>query len=131
MEDMGQEGMDMSGDDDHTEDEMAMGEEEHMENDDHVEDSMDMGNGDHAEGGEDEHEEEGVVAEFGAFQMPLMDAHAGLMVMIDPQMVPAGEVTTITFTVPEDKVGRWEMGCFQERGQHYDDGMNGVIIVEP
>ena len=46
-------------------------------------------------------------------------------------MVPAGEETTITFTVPEDKVGRWEFGCFQERGQHYDDGMNGVIIVEP
>lgn len=129
--DMGEEGMEMSGDGDHSEDDMAMGEDEHMENDDHAEDSMDMGNGDHEEGEGDEHDEEGVAGAFGALQMPEMDAHAGLMVMIDPTMIAAGEVTTITFTVPEDKVGRWEMGCFQERGQHYDDGMNGVIIVEP
>lgn len=122
---MGEEEMEMSGDDDHTADDMTMGEEEHTE------DSMEMGNEDHEEGEEDDHEEEGVAGEFGPLQMPLMDAHAGLMVMIDPQVVPAGEVTTITFTVSEYKVGRWEMGCFQERGQHYDDGMNGIIIVEP
>jgi hypothetical protein len=86
----------------------------------------------HDEGG-DAHgaEEEGIVAgEFGVVQLPLMDAHSGLMVMIDPQMIPAGEVTDITFTVTEDKVGTWTMGCFQERGQHFDDGMNGTIIVE-
>jgi plastocyanin len=89
--------------------------------------------GDHAaEEGEAGHEEEGIIAgRFGPVQLPLMDAHSGLMVMIDPQMVPAGEATTITFTVPEDKVGTWQFGCFQERGQHYDDGMNGTLIVEP
>jgi|GEM_PF-311794 len=96
---------------------------------------MEMGEGEHQEGEAEagEHdEEEGIIAgRFGIVQMPLMDAHAGLMVMIDPEMIPAGEVTTITFTVPEGKTGRWEIGCFQERGQHYDDGMNGVIIVEP
>jgi hypothetical protein len=86
----------------------------------------------HDEGGDAHDEEEGIVAgDFGAVQLPLMDAHSGLMVMIDPQMVPAGEATTITFTVTEDKVGTWTMGCFQERGQHFDDGMNGTIIVEP
>lgn len=101
---------------------------------DEHDEEMEMGEGeagDHDEESE-EHEEEGIVAgHFGALQMPLMDAHAGVMVMIDPEMIPAGEVTTITFTVPEGKTGRWEIGCFQERGQHYDDGMNGVIIVEP
>lgn len=128
---MDEEPMDMGEDDDHSEDDMAMGEEEHEEDDGHAEDGMDMGDGDHEDGEADEHDEEGVAGTFGALQMPEMDAHAGLMVMIDPQIIPAGEVTTITFTVPEDKVGRWQMGCFQERGQHYDDGMNGVIIVEP
>lgn len=114
--------------DEHADDEMDMdmaGEDEHADEDEHTADE------EHAEGEGDEHEEEAVSGQFGAIQMPEMDAHAGLMVMIDPQMIPAGEETTITFTVPEDKVGRWEFGCFQERGQHYDDGMDGVIIVEP
>lgn len=118
--------MEMGGMDTEPEDAMEEMADEHDE---------EMGEGEHQEGEAEagEHdEEEGIVAgRFGAVQMPLMDAHAGLMVMIDPEMIPAGEVTTITFTVPEGKTGRWEIGCFQERGQHYDDGMNGVIIVEP
>lgn len=41
-------------------------------------------------------------------------------------------MTVIEFTVPEDRVGEWEMGCFEDNGTHYDDGMRGkVIIVEP
>lgn len=125
--------MAMEGDD--HEDEMQMEEGEHAEEEAHTEeDEMAMEGDEHA--GEDghtdegEHEEEAAGGQFGAIQMPEMDAHAGLMVMIDPQMIPAGEETVITFTVPEDKVGRWEFGCFQERGQHYDDGMDGIIIVE-
>lgn len=124
---MGEEEMEME--EEHEDDEMNM---DMAEADDgHEEDDMAMADADHEEGEEDEHEEEGIAGAFGALQLPEMDAHAGLMIMIDPQMIPAGEVTTITFTVPEDKVGRWQMGCFQERGQHYDDGMDGVIIVEP
>lgn len=134
--------MTMEGEDNHAEDEhaeeeqMPMEEGEHAE-DEHAEDEHEEGEmtmeDEHAEGEGEEHDEEegATTGEFGAIQMPLMDAHAGLMVMIDPQMIPAGEETTITFTVTEDKVGRWQIGCFQERGQHYDDGMNGVIIVEP
>jgi len=134
--------MAMEGDE-HAEEEMQMedaqAEDEHAE-DEHAGDEMDMdmegedehaADEEHTEGEGDEHEEEAVAGQFGAIQMPEMDAHAGLMVMIDPQMIPAGEETTITFTVPENKVGRWEFGCFQERGQHFDDGMDGVIIVEP
>jgi hypothetical protein len=41
-------------------------------------------------------------------------------------------MTVIEFTIPEDRVGEWEMGCFEDNGTHYDDGMRGkVIIVEP
>ena len=68
---------------------------------------------------------------FGLLARPSMDAHSGVMVMIDPVTIPSDQVTTITFTVPEDKVGEWEIGCFQERGQHYDDGMRGTLIVDP
>lgn len=86
---------------------------------------------DHEEEEGEHEEEEGIIAgRFGAVQRPLMDAHAGVMIMIDPQMIAPGEETTVTFTVPAEKAGRWEFGCFQELGQHYDDGMNGLIIVE-
>lgn len=41
-------------------------------------------------------------------------------------------MTVIEFTVPEDRVGEWEMGCFEDKGTHYDDGMRGkVIVVSP
>lgn len=70
-------------------------------------DSMDMGQ-------EEEHVDEG------------MD-HMGFMVMNN---VGSGR-TTIEFTVPEDRVGEWEMGCFEDDGAHYEDGMRGTLIVEP
>ena len=61
-----------------------------------------------------------------------MDVHSGFMVMHNRALVrPSDQVTTITFTVPEDKVGEWELGCFQEQGLHYDDGMRGTLIVDP
>jgi hypothetical protein len=54
-----------------------------------------------------------------------MDEHHGGMVMLDP-----GRETTLTMTIPEDKVGTWVFGCFQENGLHFDDGMRGLLIVE-
>ncbi|GIK37050.1 MAG: hypothetical protein BroJett011_08830 [Chloroflexota bacterium] len=78
-----------------------------------------------------EHDMESTVGSFGALQRPSMEAHGGVMIMLDPAILPADQVTTITFTVPADKVGRWEIGCFQEQGQHYDDGMQGILIVDP
>ncbi|MCL4294501.1 MAG: cupredoxin domain-containing protein [Anaerolineae bacterium] len=78
-----------------------------------------------------EHNMESTAGSFGALQRPSMEAHGGVMIMLDPAIVPADQVTTITFTVPADKVGRWEIGCFQEQGQHYDDGMRGILIVDP
>ncbi len=89
----------------------------------------------HDEGDKDPGHDEApgpMAGEFGPLTLAnLADEHAGLMVMIDPRMVPPDQATVLTFTVPEDKVGRWELGCFQERGQHYDDGMKAVLIVEP
>lgn len=35
----------------------------------------------------------------------------------------------VIFTVP-DKPGEWEMGCFEDDGAHYDDGMKGKVTVE-
>lgn len=40
----------------------------------------------------------------------------------------ASPVTSV-FTVP-DQVGEGEMGCFEDDGAHYDDGMKGKVIVE-
>lgn len=52
--------------------------------------------------------------------------HEGFMVVLPAE---AKEVTTITFTVTEDMVGEWEMGCFLQEGVHYDAGMKGKFIV--
>jgi len=84
-------------------------------------DSADMGEdeagmeGDMAMGQEEEQMDEG------------MD-HMGFMVMNN---VGSG-TTVIEFTVPDDRVGEWEMGCFEDDGAHYDDGMRGSLtVVEP
>lgn len=37
--------------------------------------------------------------------------------------------SVVEFTVPESAVGEWEMGCFEDDGTHYDDGMRGKVIV--
>jgi uncharacterized cupredoxin-like copper-binding protein len=51
--------------------------------------------------------------------------HAGFMVLL-----PNGsEDATVTFSVTEDMVGEWEIGCFTDDGQHYEDGMKGTLVV--
>ncbi len=57
----------------------------------------------------------------------------GGMVLLEPGppgSSEAGQVSIMEFTVPEDAVGTWEIGCFQEAGQHYEDGMRATLIVE-
>lgn len=97
-------GMLMTHGDEH-DDDMDMGE-DGMETGD---DDMDM---------EDDHEDDG-------------DDHAAdddaLMVMM-----PVGaDTTTVTFTVTEDMVGDWEIGCFELDGVHYTAGMVGSVTVSP
>ncbi len=54
-------------------------------------------------------------------------ADHGFMVSI-PQ---GGEEMTMSFTVTEDMVGEWEIGCFADGGSHYTQGMTGKLIVTP
>lgn len=74
-------------------------------------------------------EEGGMEMEHGEHGAEGMEmAHMGWMVMNNA----GSERTIIEFTVPEDRVGEWEMGCFQDNGSHYEDGMRGkLIVVEP
>jgi uncharacterized cupredoxin-like copper-binding protein len=53
-----------------------------------------------------------------------MEGHEGFMIELQP-----GGTATLTFTVPANRVGEWEIGCFSEAGQHYTDGMKGKLIV--
>ena len=46
--------------------------------------------------------------------------------------MPIGEKDiTLTFTVTEDMVGEWEIGCFSDGGSHYTQGMKGKFVVNP
>ena len=119
---------------------MEMGSQTMTPEAEHAEADMAMGGEGEASGGTEMggHAEEGghggeaMAGEFGPLTLDnVADEHTGLMVMIDPKMIPPDQATVLTFTVPADKVGRWELGCFQEQGQHYDDGMRAVLIVEP
>jgi len=66
---------------------------------------------DHEEG-EDDHGEMG---------------HEGFMVFLPP----GNDKASMTFTVTDDMVGEWEIGCFELDGVHYDAGMKGTLVVKP
>lgn len=40
-----------------------------------------------------------------------------------------GDQASIIFTVTEEMLGEWEMGCFEQEGVHYDAGMKGKVTV--
>ena len=48
----------------------------------------------------------------------------GFMVQLKP-----GGKATIRVSVPSNRAGQWEVGCFAEDGQHYTEGMKGTLIV--
>ncbi|MDX1600508.1 MAG: hypothetical protein R3191_03225 [Anaerolineales bacterium] len=87
------------------------------------------GEGDHGHEEGEEHEEEAEgeehTEEEGEGMAMHMD-HAGWMVMDAAGSAP----TIIEFTVPEDRVGEWIMGCFEDDGTHFEDGMRGTLIVQ-
>jgi plastocyanin len=60
--------------------------------------------------------------------MDAMEAmgHSGFMVAQDEGSAPV----TLIFTVPADRVGEWTIGCFEDDGDHWEEGMKGKLIVE-
>jgi uncharacterized cupredoxin-like copper-binding protein len=57
-----------------------------------------------------------------AVAMDAHDAHAGFMVQVEP-----GETVEVTFTLPADRAGDWEIGCFEPG--HYEAGMHATFTV--
>ena len=53
--------------------------------------------------------------------------HQGFMVLLPK----TDDRATLSFTVTEDMVGEWEMGCFLLDGVHYNAGMVGKFVVKP
>lgn len=51
--------------------------------------------------------------------------HSGFMV----HLVKTDDEASMTFTVTEDMLGEWEIGCFELDGVHYTSGMVGKFIV--
>lgn len=52
--------------------------------------------------------------------------HGNFMVIL-----PVGAEATMTFSVTQEMVGEWEIGCFEQDGVHYDAGMKGTVSVKP
>jgi uncharacterized cupredoxin-like copper-binding protein len=55
-----------------------------------------------------------------------MHEHEGFMVG-----VAESGTARIRFTVTQEMIGEWEMGCFEQDGVHYDAGMKGTVTVTP
>ena len=47
--------------------------------------------------------------------------HTVMMVVRQP-----AQTATFTFTVTEASIGEWDIGCFEDDGAHWDDGMKGT-----
>ncbi|MFA9431082.1 hypothetical protein [Egicoccus sp. AB-alg2] len=45
-------------------------------------------------------------------------------------MVQGGETVSVTFTVPPERRGDWQIGCFTSRGCDYRTGMAAALHVE-
>jgi hypothetical protein len=44
--------------------------------------------------------------------------------------VDPGETVRLSMTIPAERVGEWEMGCFNACGAHYRAGLAGTVHVE-
>ncbi len=98
---------------------------EHADGDEHGSDEHTDGD----EHGSDEHAAEGEHSEGGEHADGGHDDMHGFMVSLPGQQ--PDQVTTLTFTVTEDMVGEWKIGCFLDNGAHYQAGMVGTFIVNP
>lgn len=53
------------------------------------------------------------------------ELHEGFAVL-----VPGNDTVTIEVTIPAERSGTWEIGCFTGRGCHYRSGLAGTVVVE-
>lgn len=53
------------------------------------------------------------------------EMHGGFMVQLEDDTHTA----SVTFTVTEEMIGEWELGCFLLDGVHYNSGMHGALVV--
>lgn len=53
-----------------------------------------------------------------------MHDNPGTMVVVQPE-----NQASLTFTVTDDMLGEWELGCFSQDGVHYAAGMQGKLVV--
>jgi len=44
--------------------------------------------------------------------------------------IPLNESVTVSFTLPEDRTGQWELGCFTSRGCYFELGFRADVTVE-
>lgn len=87
----------------------------------------------------------GTVEESGHSAAPAVDMLEGVAVEVDPSgalVHPTGqtpytgfrletdETVTVRLTVPEDRAGEWELGCFTARGCYYETGFRADVTVE-
>ena len=40
-----------------------------------------------------------------------------------------GATASVTVTIPDDAVGDWEIGCFQDKGTHWSSGMHATLRI--
>ena len=71
----------------------------------------------HTDGNEHTEEDEHMIDEH---------AHSGFMVRVPV----THDIYALSFTVPEDMVGEWEIECFLLDGVHHISGMVGTLTVE-
>jgi plastocyanin len=44
--------------------------------------------------------------------------------------IPLDESVTVSFTLPDDRAGAWELGCFTSRGCYFELGFRADVTVE-
>lgn len=100
-----------------------------MEMEEHHDDDADMDMEDDNEDGDgDDHDEDADMEE----DMDMEEdgghgdeGHSGFMIAV----AEGDSSSSIQFTVTEEMVGEWEIGCFLQEGTHYDEGMHGSLVV--
>ena len=104
-------------DHDHPDTDVDAADHDHADTDAGDHDHADATDDDHADAEPHEHADDAAPHEHGAD-----DGHGTMVLLEDGD----GRMT-MTFTLPTDRRGEWEMACFITR--HYERGMHGILTV--